>query len=605
MAMAEVGRETAEELPKEQTLYRLDTTDPARINRALVFFQEEGMHGPQAAQRVLSLFKAFPQDTKDPSGLLNPDKEHPETLWDQVGWAYSHPNALLSAQKETLIPLLYFGLDALAHPSQSSEISGSERRALERTKGRAEKVLAEYDTYVANVFDPDLPEWKIPVGKITTRTAMGLATAAFLLSACGPVTTPTTVETLIPATETPFIVPTILLPTETASVLLPYPSEVKNIDLGTDTLITDQVELLNTYGDYPGQILGHMLAELNHEGKIQDNPDTAVLYKELFQKYNVHLYQNTTYDTWVLVLQDKATGKFLIPRMTTGTETGQLRRDLMLPQEYVSQKIGTRFFEFATVDAYDIGSDTGSHWTVLFTENSSGKPVSWFNADKEITVSMSPEATATPSATATETAIPVPEYYKGLAGTLDEFTLIQKDDLKTVEQDILDHPTLAEPQALPYDAIIPFNDGTFTGVLVQCVMGQNCAVRASVRVADPANGPDRWYVIWEVRNAGDDHSHVIITYIGKNVDESTLERQTQETILRDLQRAAQEGATDTLSITTKRIGQFHYSNPVLLEMIDNATPDQRAALDELQKTCQIPDSLSNIPVSLSYVTRTN
>jgi hypothetical protein len=427
-SMAEARVETVEP-PREQPRFRLVTNESVKIKKALDFFQSEDMHGPEAAEKLLSLFKALPEDTTDPAKLLQPDLAGPRTLWEQVGWAYTHPDHLTSAQKDSLIPLQYYALEALAHPATSG-VLGGEKRALTRTQGKAEKIFQEYDQYVASILDPDAPAWQLP-RKMTAKVATGLTTAAVLLSACGPISSPTQVT--LEAS-----------PTRTAQVLTP-------------------------------------------------------------------------------------------------TETNTP------------------------------------------------------------TVTNTPTEAKTPS----ETPIPRPEYYEGLAPTLKEFTLIQKEDLKTVEQDIVDHPTLSEPQPLPYDSITPYNNGAFSGVLLQCTMGSNCTVRASVRVADPANGSDRWYVIWEIRNHGDNHSHVITTYIGEDLNKSMLENITEGDILFKLQKAAAKGAKTALFVPTKVIDGGRFTNPVLTEMIDHATPEQRTALDELQKTLKIPDSLSEIPVWLQSATRTN
>jgi hypothetical protein len=137
-------------------------------------------------------------------------------------------------------------------------------------------------------------------------------------------------------------------------------------------------------------------------------------------------------------------------------------------------------------------------------------------------------------------------------------------------------------------------------------MGSNCAVRAAFRTPDPVNGLDRWYVVWEIRNPGDEHSQVIITYIGENFGSDWLKRQTEEDMLVRLRKAVQPDASTTYYIVTKKNNPTHkFENPVLTEMIDNANDYQQEKLDKLYKTHKIPDELSEFPIWLKDVIRTN
>jgi hypothetical protein len=203
--------------------------------------------------------------------------------------------------------------------------------------------------------------------------------------------------------------------------------------------------------------------------------------------------------------------------------------------------------------------------------------------------------------TAVEAIPKVLEYYKGLMGILDRFTLIRQEDLQVVVQDILDHPMLTEPQPLGFDPIIPYVLYDFTGVVFQCIIEINCKVSASVRIADPVNGPDRWYLIWEIQNHGDDHSHVVVTYIGDDVDRDKLKLFTQDGFSRTIANNVRKGMPINIFVVTKRTGSWKFTNPVLAEIIDHQTPENRKTIDEFQKTLKIPDSLSKTVLKLGRV----
>lgn len=251
MTMAEAAIGFSEAYTPEQSLYRLTAgVGNSRISEALALFQKEDMKGPEAARQLFSLFEAF--SINDPSGLLNPDTNEPKTLWDQVGWACANPRALTQAQRDTLIPLKYFALEALAHMPLPHEIHGVERDLSPDVRKKAEKVFTAYDAAVAKVFDPDLPEWRV-----SGKAAMGFVAIATALAACGPVVTPKPTETLASptavATETytPTATQTQILETPTATLIpsetkVPVPEYFKGIapDLESFTMVTEDQEKL-------------------------------------------------------------------------------------------------------------------------------------------------------------------------------------------------------------------------------------------------------------------------------------------------------------------------------------------------------------------------
>jgi len=140
--------------------------------------------------------------------------------------------------------------------------------------------------------------------------------------------------------------------------------------------------------------------------------------------------------------------------------------------------------------------------------------------------------------------------------------------------------------------------------VIQCRMGDTCAVRAALRTPDSTNELDRWFLVWEVRVPSDDRSHFIITYIGENVGEDLLKKQTEKDILPKIRDAAQKNAEAVLFIPVKTADlNQRFSNPVLSEYVNPKSVDQRNALDELEEKHTISDKLSQFPVWLQKIVR--
>jgi hypothetical protein len=212
--------------------------------------------------------------------------------------------------------------------------------------------------------------------------------------------------------------------------------------------------------------------------------------------------------------------------------------------------------------------------------------------------------TATVIRTPTKTKIPtrttvptVPtSIYNTNAKKLEEMRLIY--NLAPIVQYVLANPTLSNEVTLDFEPIRTYGEPGFSGVFLDCQIGTNCNARAFVRIPDPANGPYQWYIVWEVRNPGDEKSKVVITYIGSNMVDTNIERAqfNLDTINRRLRNGSRIRFT---VITSKKRGAFY--NPVLVKMYDQMSPDDREAVDKLEKDHTISDELSHIPLWVSDV----
>lgn len=249
-----------------------------------------------------------------------------------------------------------------------------------------------------------------------------------------------------------------------------------------------------------------------------------------------------------------------------------------------------------------------SQYTEILPSKPTNIPTKLFVPTETLTVTST--ATITPTftetRTTTETAIPRPVYREDFPITPDDFILTTEEGKKAIIQDIIDHPTLPEPQesyfAPPNDPISVFSDQDLFYLFIRCKMGQACAWRGWLKEVDSVNGPDRYFGELEVRNKGDKNSHILDLYLNDN-EKDTLRRFQSE--LDDL--ATDTGAKGDVSYFRIPILSRHWNrwqNPVLAEIIDGITPARRKELQMLQNARKIFDSISDAPLWLARTFRT-
>lgn len=129
--------------------FRLAHVGNQRVVDFLDIFRKEGMKGPRAAFSLLSLIEPIPTE-KDDMDLIRSGETKPETLWEQVGWAYAKPKELNEKQKESLISLQYFVLESLANSSQVRRVGGGTRDLSNKARQMAQKTFDEYNKYLVD-----------------------------------------------------------------------------------------------------------------------------------------------------------------------------------------------------------------------------------------------------------------------------------------------------------------------------------------------------------------------------------------------------------------------------------------------------------------------
>jgi len=207
------------------------------------------------------------------------------------------------------------------------------------------------------------------------------------------------------------------------------------------------------------------------------------------------------------------------------------------------------------------------------------------------TETKTPTITMIPS----ETAIPRPVYREEFPNSPDDFTLTTEEGKKTIIQDIIDHPTLPEPQETYWPKPISvFSDQDLIYLHIDCKMGVTCAWRGFLREADPVNGPDQLFGELEVRNKGDKKSHVVDLYLDDD-EKNPLQRLQHELDVLHINTSKGDVAF-IIPILSRHL--VRWDNPVLAEMIDGITPARRKQLETIQKTLEIFDSISDAPLWL-------
>ena len=147
----------SEQSPSGETIgFRLTNVGNQRVIDSLTLFRQEGMKGPRAAFYLLSLFEPLPAG-EDDLGLIKSGESQPQTAWDQVGWAYAHPQMLTEEQKGALPALLFFPLESLANNPQVRRVGGEERDLSGKARRTAQETFEAYGKYLAKTLDPNNP----------------------------------------------------------------------------------------------------------------------------------------------------------------------------------------------------------------------------------------------------------------------------------------------------------------------------------------------------------------------------------------------------------------------------------------------------------------
>jgi hypothetical protein len=345
------------------------------------------------------------------------------------------------------------------------------------------------------------PEHRVP---LTFLLRIGVVILLLLVTACGPfhsARTPATSQATpqnslaspLPV-ESPESLPTLTLYGPEDPSPLPYP---RSFTLETASQAIAAVD------DAPEDLMG-----------ISDVQKTVYIHTQLAR--NVGL----KFDHMEVKFVKESQRWFLVPVKKDNTIAGWLK----LTDS--SSQSGWRYAEQPTWDSqfepddnnyqYDLPGlhDPANHYEAGFTNGfpvlievgPDNKPQYWNDiVDKTVEPvegAILPTATVeppTPTLEPTATATPAaPEYYHGLAPTLDGFTEIESvDDISKIIADLRSQPSLLTDGSEPIHTSVAQNNS----VAFSCNgSGEiNCAVAASVKVKD--QGLWRWLYIIELRNS--------------------------------------------------------------------------------------------------------
>lgn len=216
------------------------------------------------------------------------------------------------------------------------------------------------------------------------------STLALVATACGPLISPESTSLPSPAepviTEVAPISPIEPTSTKEAPPIpvtiasgRPYPESDTNFLLGAGGLENAE-ERLRELGAGPDidKIWAMGVAEMNRAGI---NPGNI--------EWVTELNESAENPSWTTIPKDKLTGHFLFPKITSGSEAGQLVRSGSV-FAYLDREIGDDFFDWielqdtegiGKVEQRLIGDESG--WIVVGAFNTEGEMLFWFNAEED------------------------------------------------------------------------------------------------------------------------------------------------------------------------------------------------------------------------------
>lgn len=270
------------------------------IREHLNIFQKEGMRGSRASEALFSLFGPL-SATEDDMHLLRAGDKKPETMSDQLSWAYANPKALTPDQTSALTSLQYFALDSLANIPQTHKIHGETHELTKKATDTAQNVFEAYGAYLQKELDPDDPTSAkiLDISGLTAKVAVRVS-PLIILAACGLKVTPATIE--IPVSE----------PIQAANVAILSKS---NNESAQPKEIYRSIEDSKRLGEIP---LRYVLPqpELSQDSVEEDlqMPHAVGPYVK-----GGKLFEEVAKTQWIL--NDKGTG-FIITQLVSRGETG-------------------------------------------------------------------------------------------------------------------------------------------------------------------------------------------------------------------------------------------------------------------------------------------
>ena len=258
-----------------------------------------------------------------------------------------------------------------------------EGRALEREKGQILRALDEIiDRGTMRAGELIAGRW----GKRGLSFA-GMTGLALASSACAGRSVPIPLNTLVPTISAEPIVPADLpkptaeqLPTPVrASIASLYPTTDEGFMLGAGGLenAEERIRELGAGGDIE-KMKGMLIAEMNRTGI---NPETI--------EWDFSINEQADNPSWTMWPKDRVSGHYLLPKLTTGSDEGQLIRSGNL-FAYLDREIGDDFFDLVElknlqgslgVEQRIVPDDSG--WFVPGGFATDGEILEWFSVDRD------------------------------------------------------------------------------------------------------------------------------------------------------------------------------------------------------------------------------
>jgi hypothetical protein len=199
----------------------------------------------------------------------------------------------------------------------------------------------------------------------------------------------------------------------------------------------------------------------------------------------------------------------------------------------------------------------------------------------------------TETVTLTETRILVPEYHKGIAPSLEDFTMVTEEEEKLILEDIMANPQLTEPTThhIRLDADVRT---AYATELIGCYYEENCIVRASIKLKNPYGGPEVWKVIIEFRGNDGSHRYMRI-YIGGSYNNGRIEYAARSKLSGLL--SVQQGQHLSINIASRIDGKESDDNPYSWSITNGALDEDQKILRALEKNqTSLPDKVETITV---------
>jgi hypothetical protein len=209
--------------------------------------------------------------------------------------------------------------------------------------------------------------------------------------------------------------------------------------------------------------------------------------------------------------------------------------------------------------------------------------------------------TFTETRTPTETAVPRPDYYRGLPAGIEEAVFVTDEQIQLIKADALvDQRQLNEPYPSGHGyRITPFQRGGDQGIYLNCAYGESCAVYTLVQKKDPHGGDNIYLFIWKFRDPDGTISVVEHELVGFLIGSNT--EAAKEYLLR-MQYVKKSGQTLTIMSTTHLGVPESDVEPCYWDTANGAPEESQRMFQELQKDPEVfPDGIENVPLNGSII----